>query len=372
MNNNIQLLEIAKLFDVDGCPAAVRPLGNGNINDTYLVECLTADESPDRRFRYVLQRINTNVFVNPKLLQNNLKLITNHIRNVLKRRGCSDIGRKVLECIPTLDGELYTVINGDCWRMTRFIENSRTLSSMTPKLAAITGKAFAEFHSMMAEDDAPVPSETIPNFHNMVFRLRQLREAISADIAGRLNNVRTIPNELFALESDMTLAERLAADGHLPKRICHCDTKIDNILFDNEGGILCVIDLDTTMPGYIMSDFGDFVRTACNTGCEDDPQLEHVGLNFNLFAAFATGYVGNAEFLTDTERQTLAYGAARMTYMQTVRFLTDYLNGDTYFKTAYPEHNLVRTRAQLTLLHSLLDNMQKMNSLIDGLPYPAR
>ena len=205
--------------------------------------------------------------------------------------------------------------------------------------------------------------ETIPDFHNMELRARQLREAVAADAAGRMADpeVRAIVDEVFKYEEEMCKAERMHREGILPKRICHCDTKVNNMLFDREGNILCVIDLDTVMPSFVFSDFGDFLRTAANTGAEDDPDLDNVNFNMEIFNAFAKGYISTAgEFLTPVERENLPFAATLFPYMQAVRFLADYINGDTYYKIKYPEHNLVRTRAQWKLFLSARAKMDEM------------
>ena len=199
----------------------------------------------------------------------------------------------------------------------------------------------------------------------MEFRLQQLREAIADDKAGRLADVRDIADKLLAHADEMCLAEQLHRDGRLPKRICHCDTKVNNMLFDRDGKVLCVIDLDTVMPSYVFSDFGDFMRTAANTGAEDDPDLDRVNFNMDIFRAFTEGYLESAGvFLTRGEIENLPYAAALFPYMQAVRFFADYLNGDTYYKTAYADHNLVRTRAQIKLFESVLENTPAMKAFI--------
>lgn len=199
----------------------------------------------------------------------------------------------------------------------------------------------------------------------MEFRLRQLREAIEADAAGRLDSVRDIADDLLRRADTMCRAEQLHRQGLLPKRVCHCDTKVNNMMFDRQGHVLCVIDLDTVMPSYVFSDYGDFLRTAANTGAEDDPDLSRVNFNMDIFRAFTEGYLSSARgFLTPVEIENLPYAAALFPYMQAVRFFADYLNGDTYYKTAYPEHNLVRTRAQIKLLESVEQNMPEMTEFI--------
>ena len=178
----------------------------------------------------------------------------------------------------------------------------------------------------------------------------QLRQAAEADPCARLKPCSAIYNELLRRADDMCLGERLFREGKLPKRINHCDTKVNNILFDDQNRPMCIVDLDTVMPGFVFSDFGDFMRTAANTGAEDDPELSNIHVDMDIYNAYKDGYLSEASFLTDIEKSLLNYGCRLLSYMQTVRFFTDYLNGDTYYKIQYPEHNLVRTRAQLRLL----------------------
>lgn len=356
-----KILDIASLFDIDGTPTDFRPWGGGLINDTFLV-------TTDKDKKYILQRINTDIFRNPELLQHNLKLITEHIRRCLIRENPSlnenEISRLTLTAVDCRDSASFAQVGGEVWRMTRFIEGSHTEESVTPEMARLTGKAFADFHKYFAAPDAPALDETIPDFHNLEFRLRQLREAMAENRADRLQWVGDLCEYLLSRSDEMLLAERLNQEGKLPKRVAHCDTKLNNILFDDNNEVLCVIDLDTTMPGYVLSDFGDFIRTAGNRGAEDAEDLNTVEVDMDIFRAFAEGYLSEAGFLTETERELLPYGAQRLTYMQAVRFLTDYINGDTYYKTLYPEHNLVRTRAQIKLLQSIDAHMPEMMEII--------
>jgi thiamine kinase-like enzyme len=220
---------------------------------------------------------------------------------------------------------------------------------------------------MLADIPGEPLFETIPDFHNMEARLKTFRESVKADRAGRMKDkeVANLVKEIEDRAEEMCKAERLHREGKLPKRINHCDTKVNNILFDNEDRVLCVVDLDTVMPGYVLSDFGDFIRTGANTGAEDDKNLDNVGVDLAIFEAYAKGYLEKAaSFLTGVEVENLAFGAKLLTYMQTVRFFTDYIDGDTYYKIAYPEHNLVRTRAQFKLLLSLEENFQEMQRIV--------
>jgi Ser/Thr protein kinase RdoA (MazF antagonist) len=196
-------------------------------------------------------------------------------------------------------------------------------------------------------------------------RLEAFRESVKANKAGRLEEVVDLVKEIEDRAEEMCKAERMHREGKLPKRINHCDTKVNNILFDNDDKVICVVDLDTVMPGFVLSDFGDFIRTGANTGAEDDKNLDNVSVNLDIFEAYAKGYLKHAaSFLTDTEIENLPYGAKLLTYMQTVRFFTDYIDGDIYYKIAYPEHNLVRTKAQFKLLQSLEENYEKMQQIV--------
>jgi len=231
-------------------------------------------------------------------------------------------------------------------------------------LAYEAGKAFGEFQNYLSDIPEKI-GETIPNFHNMEFRLKQFQEALANDAAGRVAANREIIKEIEDRAEDMCKAERFGREGKLPKRINHCDTKVNNVLFDDNGRILCVVDLDTVMPGYVLSDFGDFIRTGANTGAEDDADLNKISVNLDIFESYARGYAKTAKnFLLPIEIENLPFGAKLLTYMQTVRFFTDYLNGDTYYKIHFPEHNLQRTKAQLKLLKDLEKNEVKMNEII--------
>jgi Ser/Thr protein kinase RdoA (MazF antagonist) len=222
----------------------------------------------------------------------------------------------------------------------------------------------------MLADIPDTLGETIPDFHNMELRARQLDEAVAADSAGRMaeEEVQEILKEILIHRDEMCKAERMHREGILPKRICHCDTKVNNMMFDASGEVLCVIDLDTVMPSFVFSDFGDFLRTAANKVAEDDPRIEMVEFDMEIFKAFAKGYIESASvFLTPVERENLPYAAALFPYMQAVRFFADYINGDTYYKIKYPEHNLVRTRNQMALFRSVIEHLPQMKEYISSL-----
>ncbi len=331
----LQLRKILGRFRLAAPAGDIRPLGDGLINDTYFAE-------PG----YVLQRVNHRIFTDVDGLQRNIEQVTGHIRRKLEAAGTPDIDRRMLHFRKADNDKTYVEADGDFWRVSDFIEQSETRTEVTPLSAHQTGKAFGDFEAMLIDLPAPLV-ETIPDFHNMELRLRQLRDAVARDSAGRLSQVKGLVDDMEALAGEMCLAERLHREGKLPKRVCHCDTKVSNILFDPSGEPLCVIDLDTVMPSFVFSDFGDFLRTTANTAAEDEPDPDKIGFDMEIFKAFAEGYLASAgKFLTSVERENLPFAVTLFPYMQAVRFLTDYLNGDVYYKTSYGEHNLVRTRSQ--------------------------
>ena len=353
------LLSIVSHFRLKGTVVEIKPLGAGLINDTYKVTTSEAD-APD----YVLQRINHAIFQNVEMLQANIGSVTGHIRKKLEEKGESDIERKVLHFVPGADGKTYWHDGESYWRVMTFIPRAKTYETVNPEYSYYAGAAFGNFQAMLA-DIPDTLGETIPDFHNMEFRLKQLREAVAADAAGRVKEVQYFLDEIEKRADEMCKAERLHREGKLPKRVCHCDTKVNNMMFDHQGNILCVIDLDTVMPSYIFSDYGDFLRTAANTLAEDDPDIDHVEFNMDIFRAFTEGYLSSARgFLTPAEIENLPYAAALFPYMQAVRFLTDYINGDTYYKIKYPDHNLVRTRNQFKLLQSVEAHTPEMHRFI--------
>lgn len=351
---------IVSQFKIEGKIKDILPIGNGLINETLRVSTIAAD-TPD----YILQRINNNVFPDVNLLQHNIEAVTGHIRNKLKELGEEDVNRKCLHFIESVGGKTYYQdANGNYWRMSVFIPDSFTKEGVSPESVFCCGETFGNFEKILLDLDEPL-GEVIPNFHNMEFRLHQLHDAVVADKMGRVASVRDILSEIERNADEMCLAEKLYRDKALPKRICHCDTKVNNMLFDSDGKVLCVIDLDTVMPSFIFSDYGDFLRTGANYVAEDSDDYQAVGLKEDIFCAFTEGYLSTAgSFLTAIEISHLPYAVALFPFMQCVRFLTDYINGDVYFKTKYAEHNYVRSRNQLLLYRDVRRHDQMMNEFI--------
>ena len=348
-----KLIDIVSKFEITGKVTDVKPMGEGLINDTYKVFAEGGDKP-----KYVLQRINNAIFQDVDMLMDNINKVTKHIRKK---------GKNSLQFLKTNSGKSYYFDGEKYWRVMVFVPDSITYQAVTPEYSYIAGKSFGEFESLLADLNETL-GEIIPDFHNIEFRLKQLREAVAEDRVGRVKEVQCYLDEIFKREEKMTLGERLFREGKLPKRVCHCDTKVNNMLFDKEGNVLCIIDLDTVMPSFVFSDYGDFLRTAANTGAEDDPNLDNIDFNMEIFKAFTKGYLeGTKGFLLPIEKENLPYAALLFPYMQTVRFLADYINGDTYYKIKYPEHNLTRTKAQWRLFQKAETKELEMKSYILGL-----
>ena len=358
-----ELQSIVSQFAITGTVLEIKPLGEGLINDTYRV--ITAEEDAPN---YVLQRVNNNVFPDVDMVMRNIQAVTTHIRQKLEAQNEPDIDRKVLTFIPLKEdaGKLYALVDGKYWRVMVFIPNAITKQAVNPESSRAAGKAFGNFQAMLS--DIPVSlGETIKDFHNMEFRLEQLHQALKENRAGRADEpqVQAMVAEIEARAEEMCKAERMGREGTLPKRVCHCDTKVNNMMFDDQDNVLCVIDLDTVMPNFIFSDYGDFLRTGANFVAEDHDDMSAVGFNMDIFKAFTEGYLSSASsFLLPVEVENLPYAAALFPYMQCVRFLWDYLNGDQYWKVKYPTHNFTRANNQLHLLLSIESHYPEMKEFI--------
>jgi len=352
-------------FQLEDNMTIVEPFGNGHINDTFVAK------NSEGKAKYILQRINHSVFRDVDMLQSNIRIVTSHIRNKLIASGETEIDRKVLTFFPAKDGRFYHFDGESYWRVCLYIPDSRTYEEVNPEFSYEAGKAFGSFQKMLSDIPEGMVGETIPDFHNMEFRLKQFGEAIDANAAGRLNEARELVDALLERSETYCVQEKLYREGKLKKRINHCDTKVNNILFDKTGKVLCVIDLDTVMPGFVLSDIGDFIRTACNTGAEDDKNLDRIHVNMEIFKAYTRGYMEMAkDFLSPLEIKMLPYGGRLLTYMQTVRFLTDYLSGDTYYKIHSPKHNWQRSLVQFKFLRELEAKAAEMDGLMEAWNIP--
>ncbi len=356
--------EICKAYKLKGNFLGYNVIKSGNINDTYTVH--TDYEQGGRT--YLVQRINHHVFLEPEKIISNVCRITEHIRSRLIANGDRDIKRRVLKMYHTPAGDyIYRSDDGNYWRVISFITNSCTFNSRpTAKIMHNTGIAFGEFQKNLADFDASTLYETIPHFHDTVKRYEDFEKAISENKAGRADSVKAEIEYLRSMACHAGFFRDLASEGKIQLRVTHNDTKCNNVMFDSgTGDPLAVIDLDTVMPGYAAYDFGDAVRFAANTAAEDEKDLSAVSFDTEMFTQFASGFVpqlyGN---LGDSEIDTLPMGALVVTLELATRFLGDYLNGDTYFKTAYDEHNLVRARCQIHLAKDMENKMSEMERIM--------
>ncbi len=351
---------VLKHFKLKTAIVDIKPLKIGHINDSFIASGANPDDES-----YFLQRINHHIFKNVVGLQNNIQIVTNHLRKKYTELGVSNLEQRVLQLIETNEGKLFHQDEeGNYWRVYINIKNTHSYDAITPELAYETGKAFGDFHNMIADIPANQLVDSIPDFHNVEFRVQQLKDAVQANPAGRLEETKWMVDELLKRADEMCLPQRLFKEGKLPGRINHCDTKVNNLLFNAKDEPCCIVDLDTMMISTVLSDFGDFMRTAANTGAEDDPNLDNINVNLEIFEAYTKGYLEKATFLTDIELEYLALGAKMLTYMQTVRFYTDYLNGDTYYKISHPEHNWQRTLAQFRLLEQQEKHFETMQQIV--------
>ncbi|MBE5803807.1 MAG: aminoglycoside phosphotransferase family protein [Clostridiales bacterium] len=331
---------ILALYALEGAVTSVRPYGDGHINYTFLVETGAGGA-------YILQRLSPAAFNAPEKVMENVSRVTAYLRGVIARRG-GDPSRETLEIIPLADGREYLLTDEGCWRMYRFIAGARSYQQAENEAVfREAGRGFGRFMRDLAQYPAVTLHETIPRFHDTENRLTAFRAAAARDTSGRADGVRQ--EIAFVLERGHRAGTLVSAG--LPLRVTHNDTKLNNVLMDEQGRALCVIDLDTVMPGLCAYDFGDSIRSGANTAAEDEADLSRVHFSLPMFRAYAEGYLGETgDMLTGAEIDSLPLGAWMMTYECGMRFLMDYLNGDTYYHTTYPTHNLTRARNQFALL----------------------
>ena len=347
-------------FERGGNIVSVNQITAGLINATYLIET-------DKKEKYILQKINTFVFKNPDELMENIVGVTKYITEKIKENG-GDYKRENLNFLPCNSGKYYfRDENNDAWRMYIYVDEALTYNK--PKnddTFRSAGQSFGRFMKLLAGYPAATLNETIKNFHYTPARYENFLKAVEADVKGRKAVCEEEIKFVTDRKADTHKLTDLIESGDLPLRVTHNDTKLNNVLFDiNTDKSICVIDLDTIMPGLSLYDFGDSIRSGANTGAEDEPDLSKVGIDLALFEAYADGYLSEtADSLCDAEIENLAFGAKLMTFECGMRFLTDYLEGDVYFRTTHAEHNIIRARNQFRLVADMEAHMDEMNAII--------
>jgi len=361
MTTKHDVLSVARGFCIHGEFLGAEPYGSGHINDTY---CAVFNQA-GTPVRYIFQRINHNIFKNPAALMDNILRVTRHLNG--KYAGQPDESRRAMTLIPARDGAAYhRDADGNYWRAYLFIEKARTYDAVeSPRQAFEAAKAFGRFQKMLADLPAPRLNDTIPDFHHTPKRFAALETAVTADAAHRALGAR--PEIDFALRHREMVG--VLMEANLPERVTHNDTKFNNIMLDDATGEgVCVIDLDTVMPGLAPYDFGDMVRTTTSPGKEDERDLSKVRMQFPMFEALVRGYLTTAaEFLTPAEKKFLPFSGKLITFEIGLRFLTDHLEGDRYFKVHRENHNLDRCRTQFKLVESIEEQEEPMNKLVESL-----
>lgn len=349
------MLNVLREYRLDGEPVTCVRYGSGHINQTYLV-------TTDTPHLYILQRINRRVFTDVPALMENIRAVTAYLSQK------DPDPRHVLTLVPARDCRMYSVDeNGEYWRVYEFVTGGVSLdSTSTPEEFAQSAVAFGRFQNMLADFPAETLHETIAHFHDTPARYRAFHEAVTADVKGRRHAVEKELAFALAREEESACLVRLLAAGELPLRVTHNDTKLNNVILDaKDHTALCVIDLDTVMPGLVANDFGDSIRFGANTTAEDEKDLGKVSLSLPLYEAYVRGFLSVCGArLTKLEIETLPMGAKLMTLETGVRFLTDYLQGDIYFSTARPEHNLDRARTQFALVEDMERKWDQMNAIV--------
>lgn len=351
--------EAVNQFCVEGIPSECSRYGNGHINDTFLL----CTKGEGQCFQYILQRMNTHVFQNPKGLMQNISGVTAYLRNQIVKAG-GDAQRETLTLVKTKsEKEYYVDSMGFWWRMYLFITDAVGYDTAADKeIFYQSAKAFGQFQRHLNQYPVSKLTETIPDFHNTPKRFEAFRKAVENDVCGRRQEVGNEIAFIMDRKSELSIVTEQLTSGAIPYRVTHNDTKLNNVLIDTwSGQAVCVIDLDTVMPGTAVFDFGDSIRFGANTAEEDERDLSRVSLSLPLYEAYKEGFLeGCAGSLTDAEIELLPWGAKLMTLECGMRFLTDYLDGDNYFRTHRPGHNLDRTKTQLALVADMERKWDKM------------
>ena len=339
------------------------PFGGGHVNDT----CQLTFDQGGVRLHYVLQRINRNVFRKPEQVMENMDRVTRHLLAKI-HAGKAETRKRTIRLLRTFANQpCVTDERGEVWRAYIFVENARAYDVLeTPEQAFKVAQAFGDFQCNLVDLPGPRLHETIPDFHNTPKRLEALRQAIRRDPVGRERRVRREIDFIMKRADETKRLLQLQAEGAIPERITHNDTKVNNILIDDlTGDGICVIDLDTVMPGLSLYDFGDMVRAGTSPAEEDEVDLAKVGMRFEMYEALYRGFLSSAgSFLTEAERENLPFSGKLITFEIAIRFLTDYLEGDVYFKVKRPEHNLERCRNQLRMVESIEEQSKRMKDLL--------
>ena len=355
---NLEL--IASKFKLEGPVERVEPMGEGFINDTFIIRT-QGNDVPD----YLLQRKNKRIFTNVPAMMENIQKVCTHIKSkVIAKNG--DPMREAMTVIPATDGNLYFMDEeGEYWAVCVFIKDTIAYqAAKTPELAYQGGKGIGLFQSMVSDLKEPL-TDILPGFHNIRYRFNQWDAVLAKDPVGRKAKLAKEISWIESRRDEMLNFWKLVESGEIPTRVTHNDTKINNILFDLNGDVLCVIDLDTVLNSTCLNDYGDAMRSYTNTGQEDDENLDAVSCNLAIFEGFTKGYLSQAiGFLTETELEYLAFSAKYITYEQVLRFLMDYIDGDNYYKIKSPEHNYQRTLAQYKLLTSMEDQYDEMCRIV--------
>ena len=372
MNNNAELPGgIIRYFAIYGDFEWVKPFGSGHINATFQSQWNQAGV----KLRYTHQRINDRVFIRPDEVMENIERVTNHIReNLDSQDGHPDNSRRVLTVVPSREGKLWVRDGeGGWWRTYLFIDGCHTLEiCSTENEARLLGESIALFQSRLAGLGAPRLHETIPGFHDMEKRYARFYEALSNDCFNRAKETKAEIGFMKANEERGAILIRSVRNGSIPERVCHNDCKINNILIDDKSGeALCVIDLDTVMTGTVLFDFGDLVRTVCGRAAEDERDLSKVEFDTAFFRSLLEGYLSHGKsFLLAPELALLCEAGRNLCQIMSLRFLTDYLEGDHYYRTARPGHNLDRCRSQIALIESMDSKWKEAEAIVKKLCQP--
>ena len=361
--NEAMLTKVIAAFDFPATLLGAVRYGSGHINDTF---CLVCQPQEGKAIRYILQGLSVAAFPRQEELMENFIGVTSHLRKKILAAG-GDVERETLNLVPTREGKpYYTDDTGRVWRLTKYVENTLCLQKATPELFEASARAFGRFQWLLADYPAETLHETIVNFHNTEDRFAKFLAALESDKLGRAGQVQKEIQFVLDRKADCSVALNALREGKLPLRVTHNDTKLNNVLIDEktqEG--VCIIDLDTTMPGLSIYDFGDSIRFGANHCAEDEKDLSKVSFDIELYRRYVRGFLEGAKGgLTEAELEYLPWGAKLMTLECGIRFLTDYLDGDHYFHIHYPGQNLVRCRTQFKLVADMEQQWEQMHQIV--------